>query len=73
LGRGWAIQSLGVCGFFGSGANQFQDEAGFGDAAPLGLFELFVEQQPAFSDPTVQHSNNRVQQRRNEAANAYTA
>jgi hypothetical protein len=59
--RGWAIKSLGVCAFFGSGSKKCQDESAFADAAPLELGLLLVEQQPAFSYNTAKHSNSMVQ------------
>ena len=73
------MKSLGVCTFFGCGANRLQEEPAFAEepaweeAIPLELDGLFVEQQPEFNDMTAQHINNRVQWRRNQAADAHTA
>lgn len=60
-GRGRLMKSLGVCTFFGSGGNRLQEEPGFAfeDATPPAVDGLSVEWQPAFSDRTAQHVNNR--------------
>ncbi len=69
------MKSLGVCTFFGSGANRLQEELGFDfeDATPPAADVLSVEWQPAISDTTTQHVNNRAQQWRNQATNIVTA
>jgi hypothetical protein len=47
-------------------------DLGFEEATPAALDGLF-EQQPAFSNMTEQHIPNRMQQPRNQVADALTA